>query len=174
MRFAHFAHVWGKPGMSPAERYQQLWRELELCDALGFDYGFSVEHHFSPDESWMSSCNLYCVAVAQRTKRLRMGAMGHVVPLHQPMRLVEEIALVDQMSGGRVEIGLVPGVSPRFFAPFGADFAGKREITLEFVSFLRAAYAGERGFSFAGRFHRAEEVELSVLPVQRPHPPLWL
>jgi len=174
MKFAHFAHVWGKAGMSPAQRYDQLWRELELCDELGFDYCFSVEHHFSPDESWMSSCNLYSVAVAQRTKRIRMGAMGHVVPLHQPMRLVEEIALVDQMSGGRVEIGLVPGVSPRFFAPFNADFASKREVTLEFIAFLRAAYASDEGFSFAGRFHQADKVELSVLPVQRPHPPIWL
>lgn len=99
MKFAHFSHVWGKAGMSPAERYGQLWRELQLCDTLGFDYCFSVEHHFSPDESWMSSCNLYAVAVAQCTTRIRMGAMGHVVPLHQPLRLVEEIALADQISG---------------------------------------------------------------------------
>ena len=174
MKFAHFSHVWGKAGMSPGERYQQLWRELQLCDALGFDYCFSVEHHFSPDESWMSSCNLYAVAVAQVTKRIRMGAMGHVVPLHQPLRLVEEIALADQISGGRVEIGLVPGVSPRFFGPFNADFNVKREQTLEFVAYLGAAYASDAGFSFDGRFHKADKVELSVLPAQRPHPPLWL
>src|SRR5215469_196553 len=139
MKFAHFSHVWGKSGMSPAERYRQLWRELIACDTLGFDYCFSVEHHFSPDESWMSSCNLYAVAVAQCTRRIRMGAMGHVVPLHQPLRLVEEIALADQISGGRVEIGLVPGVTARFFGPFNADFAQKREQTLEFIAYLRAA-----------------------------------
>ena len=55
MKFAHFAHVWGKPGMTPNQRYEQLWRELQLCDELGFDYGFCVEHHFRPDESWMSA-----------------------------------------------------------------------------------------------------------------------
>jgi hypothetical protein len=55
MKFAHFSHVWAQPGMTPHQRYEELWRELQLCDELGFDYGFCVEHHFRPDESWMSS-----------------------------------------------------------------------------------------------------------------------
>jgi alkanesulfonate monooxygenase SsuD/methylene tetrahydromethanopterin reductase-like flavin-dependent oxidoreductase (luciferase family) len=173
MQFAHFAHVWGKAGMTPGQRYQQLWRELQLCDELGFDYGFCVEHHFSPDESWMSAPNLYAASAGARTRRIRLGAMGHVVPLHHPVRLVEEIALTDQIIGGRLEVGLVPGVSPRYFGPYNADFASKRELTLEFVAFLKAAYASDT-FSFSGRFHRATDVALSVQPVQRPHPPLWL
>ena len=49
MKFAHFSHVWGKPGMTAHQRYEQLWRELALCDDLGFDYSFCVEHHFRPD-----------------------------------------------------------------------------------------------------------------------------
>ena len=105
MKFAHFAHVWGKTGMTPPQRYEQLWRELQLGDELGFDYGFSVEHHFRPDESWMSSPNLYAVAAGARTKRIRLGAMGHVVPLHHPLRLVEEIALADQISAGASRSG---------------------------------------------------------------------
>ena len=64
MRFAHFAHVWGKRGMTPHERYEQLWRELAVADDVGFDYAFSVEHHFTPQESWMSSPNLFAVAAA--------------------------------------------------------------------------------------------------------------
>ncbi len=59
MKFAHFAHIWGKTGMTPHQRYEQLWRELALADEIGFDYGFCVEHHFRPDESWMSSPGLY-------------------------------------------------------------------------------------------------------------------
>ena len=83
MQFAHFAHVWGKAGITPGERYAQLWRELQLCDELGFDYGFSVEHHFSRDESWMSSCNLYAVAVAQCTKRLWYDDAGNSSVLYR-------------------------------------------------------------------------------------------
>jgi alkanesulfonate monooxygenase SsuD/methylene tetrahydromethanopterin reductase-like flavin-dependent oxidoreductase (luciferase family) len=106
MKFAHFAHVWGKTGMTPAQRYQQLWRELQLCDELGFDYGFCVEHHFRPDESWMSAPGLYAVSAGARTKQIRLGGMGHIVPLHNSLRLTEEIAVADQMIGGRLEVGL--------------------------------------------------------------------
>jgi len=133
MKFAHFAHVWGKRGMSPHARYEQLWRELALADEVGFDYGFSVEHHFTPNESWMSSPNLYAVAAAARTKRLRVGAMGHVVALHHPVRLLEEIALTDQLTGGRTEVGLVPGILPAYFEPYKASFPDRREVTLEFA-----------------------------------------
>ena len=73
MKFAHFSHIWAKPNMTPHERYEQLWRELGLCDDLGFDYGFCVEHHCRPDESWMSSPSLYAVGAGARTKRMRVG-----------------------------------------------------------------------------------------------------
>ncbi|HVA13986.1 MAG TPA: LLM class flavin-dependent oxidoreductase [Stellaceae bacterium] len=174
MKFAHFAHVWGKKGMTPAERYGQLWRELALADELGFDYGFCVEHHFSPNESWMSAPSLYTVGAGARTKNIRLGGMGHVVPLHQPLRLLEEIAIADQMLGGRVEIGLVPGITPRIFTPFGVDFETRREVTLEFVSLLRAAFTDAPSFSFKGKYHQVADAKLSVNPVQRPHPPLWI
>ena len=86
MRFAHFAHVWGKPGMTPHQRYEQLWREIQLCDELEYDFAFSVEHHFTPGESWMSAPNMYVAAAGARTQRIKLGAMGHVVPLHNPLR----------------------------------------------------------------------------------------
>jgi len=174
MKFAHFAHVWGKPGMTPAQRYQQLWRELQLCDELGFDYGFCVEHHFRPDESWMSAPSLYAVSAGARTKRIRLGGMGYIVPLHDPIRLAEEIALADQMLEGRFDVGLVPGISAANFPPFGKDFASRREVTLEFVGFLKAAYTDSPKFEFAGKFHQYKDVKLSVNPTQRPHPPLWI
>ena len=66
MKFAHFSHIWGKPGMSPHQRYEQLWRELQLCDALDYDYAFCVEHQFRPDESWMSSPSLFAVGAGAR------------------------------------------------------------------------------------------------------------
>ena len=174
MKFAHFAHVWGKPGMTPAERYKQLWRELELCDRLGFDYGFCVEHHFRPDESWMSAPNLYAVSAGARTKRIRLGGMGHIVPLHEPVRLAEEIALADQMLDGRLEVGLVPGITPTNFPPFGAAYDTRREETLEFVGFMKTAFTEGKGFDFDGKFHQYKNVKLSVNPAQRPHPPLWI
>ena len=174
MRFAHFAHVWGKDGMTPRERYEQLWLELEVADATGFDYAFTVEHHFTPYESWMSAPNLYAAAATARTKRLRVGAMGHVVPLHHPVRLLEEIALADQLSGGRLEVGLVPGLVPSYFEPFKADYASRREVTLEFARFMKAAYAGDGHVTWDGPRIPYSDFDLSVLPAQRPYPPTWM
>ncbi len=174
MQFAHFAHIWRKPGMTPHRRYEQLWRELALCDDLGFDYGFCVEHHFRPDESWMSSPSLYAVGAGARTKRMRIGPMGYIVPLYHPLRLAEEIAIVDQMLGGRMELGLVPGINADYFKPFGLDYAYRKSPTLEFVPYLRAAYGEKQPFSFHGDNHRTDGARLAVLPAQKPHPPLWM
>ena len=135
MKFSHFSHVWAKPGLTPHERYEQLWRELQLCDETGFDHAFCVEHHFRPDESWMSSPSLYAVGAGARTKRLRVGPMGYIVPLYHPLRLAEEIALVDQMLGGRMELGLVPGINPDYFRPFGLDYerASRRRLNSSII-----------------------------------------
>ena len=174
MKFAHFSHVWNKPGLTPHQRYEELWRELELCDALGFDYAFCVEHHFRPDESWMSSPSLFAVGAGARTKRLRIGPMGYIVPLYHPLRLAEEIALVDQMLGGRMELGLVPGINPDYFKPFGIDYGHRKTPTLEFIDYLRAAYGDTQPFGFHGENFHTESAELAVQPVQKPHPPLWM
>jgi alkanesulfonate monooxygenase SsuD/methylene tetrahydromethanopterin reductase-like flavin-dependent oxidoreductase (luciferase family) len=174
MKFAHFSHVWAKPGMTPHERYEQLWRELAPCDEVGFDYAFCVEHHFRPDESWMSSPSLYAVGAGARTKRLRIGPMGYIVPLYHPLRLAEEITIVDQMLGGRLELGLVPGINPDYFRPFGLDYAERKSPTLEFVGYLRAAFGEKQPFSFHGEAFHTDAAELAVPPVQRPHPPLWM
>jgi alkanesulfonate monooxygenase SsuD/methylene tetrahydromethanopterin reductase-like flavin-dependent oxidoreductase (luciferase family) len=160
--------------MTPHQRYEQLWRELILCDELGFDYGFCVEHHFRPDESWMSSPSLYTVGAGARTSRMRIGPMGYIVPLYHPLRLAEEIAIVDQMLGGRLELGLVPGITPDYFRPFGLDYEFRKSPTLEFVDYLRAAYGEKQPFSFHGNNHHTDSAILSVRPLQSPHPPIWL
>jgi alkanesulfonate monooxygenase SsuD/methylene tetrahydromethanopterin reductase-like flavin-dependent oxidoreductase (luciferase family) len=174
MKFAHFSHIWAKPGMTPHQRYEQLWRELQLADALDFDYGFCVEHHFRPDESWISSPSLYAIGAGARTQRLRVGPMGYIVPLYHPLRLAEEIAIVDQMLGGRMELGLVPGINADYFRPFGVDYDLRKSPTLEFVDYLRAAFGDKQPFTFHGDVYHTDNAELSVPPLQRPHPPLWM
>ena len=174
MKFAHFSHVWMKPGMTPHQRYEQLWRELQLCDELDYDYSFCVEHHFRPDESWMSSPSLYAVGAGARTKRLRIGPMGYIVPLYHPLRLVEEIAIVDQMLNGRMELGLVPGINASYFTPFGLDYNFRKSPTLEFIDYMKAAFGEKQPFSFHGENHNTESAEISVQPVQKPHPDVWM
>jgi alkanesulfonate monooxygenase SsuD/methylene tetrahydromethanopterin reductase-like flavin-dependent oxidoreductase (luciferase family) len=174
MKFAHFSHVWNKPGMTAAQRYEQLWRELALCDELGFDFGFAVEHHFSPQESWMPSPAVYCTGGAARTRRLCLGPMGYIPSLYNPLRIVEEAAVLDQVLHGRLELGLVSGILPDYFAPYKADFLSRRQVTCEVVLLLKEAFSTEGPFSFAGQYHQYENVKLSVKPLQKPYPPLWV
>ncbi|HTW87663.1 MAG TPA: LLM class flavin-dependent oxidoreductase [Candidatus Binataceae bacterium] len=174
MKFAHFSHVWGKAALTPATRYEQLWRELEICDHLGFDYSFCVEHHFGPLESWMPTPAVYCASVAARTRRLRPGPMGYVAGLYDPIRIAEEIAVLDNLSGGRLEVGMVSGIVPSYFAGYGADFARRKEHLAEAVALLKAATTRDAPFDFEGPFHRYHNLTLSVQPLQKPHPPLWI
>jgi alkanesulfonate monooxygenase SsuD/methylene tetrahydromethanopterin reductase-like flavin-dependent oxidoreductase (luciferase family) len=174
MKFAHMSHVWCKPGMSAAARYAELWRELELCDQLGFDYAFTVEHHNNPHESLMPSPPLYVAAAAARTSKLRLGAMGWVAPLYDPLRIVEEIVALDTLAEGRLEAGLVSGLAPPHFQPYKADYVHRRERTVECYEVLKAACASPDGFSYQGPFHDYANVALNMPPVQQPHPPVWL
>jgi alkanesulfonate monooxygenase SsuD/methylene tetrahydromethanopterin reductase-like flavin-dependent oxidoreductase (luciferase family) len=96
------------------------------------------------------------------------------VPLYHPLRLAEEIAIVDQMLGGRMELGLVPGINPDYFRPFGLDYGQRKSPTLEFVDYLRAAFGETQPFSFHGQEFHTDSAQISVRPLQRPHPPLWM
>jgi alkanesulfonate monooxygenase SsuD/methylene tetrahydromethanopterin reductase-like flavin-dependent oxidoreductase (luciferase family) len=174
MKFAHFSHVWNKPGMTAAARYHQLWRELALADEIGFDYGFSVEHHFNPNESWMPAPSIYCTGAAAHTRRLRIGPMGFIAPLYNPLRIAEEAAVLDNILDGRFELGLVAGIVPDFFGPYGADFQNRRDVTHDALALVKSALAAPGSFSFAGSHHRCENVTLGVKPLQKPHPPIWI
>jgi alkanesulfonate monooxygenase SsuD/methylene tetrahydromethanopterin reductase-like flavin-dependent oxidoreductase (luciferase family) len=174
MKLGHFSHVWNKPGMTAAQRYDQLWRELELCDELSFDYAFAVEHHFSPFESWMPSPAVFCASAAAHTRRLRIGPMGYIVALYDPLRIVEEAATLDNVSHGRLELGLVSGIAQHYFQHYGGDFKNRRALANEAIALVKAAFASDAPFSFEGPFHQYRDVTLAVKPLQRPHPPLWL
>jgi alkanesulfonate monooxygenase SsuD/methylene tetrahydromethanopterin reductase-like flavin-dependent oxidoreductase (luciferase family) len=157
-----------------AQRYEELWHEVELADRLGFDYAFSVEHHFSPEESWMPSPTIFCTGAGLRTRWIRVGVLGYVPPLYNPIRVAEEVAALDHVLRGRLDVGLASGVTPDFFRPYGADFAERKSLTRECIDLLRTALTSDGPFDFEGPAHRFENVTLSFRPFQRPHPPLWV
>jgi len=174
MKFGYFTHVWGSPALSVAERYERLWRELELVDQAGFDYAFSVEHHCTPEESWMPSPAVFCTGAALRTENIRVGPMGWVPALRHPLHIVEEAALLDQILGGRLEVGLASGVSPQPFLPFGADFENRKVLLEECLDLLTAAFSADGPIDFSGPVHSLHDVNLSFGAAQRPHPPVWV
>ncbi len=171
MQFAHFAQIFPRPGQSAAERYEQLWRELELCDELGFEYGFASVHHLS---HLRPPAAAYCTAAAARTRRMRIGPMGYTPALHDPLRVVEEMAVLDNILGGRLEVGLTAGVTRDEFRVYKKDWDNRSAIAAEALQLVHTAFTQPQPFTFNGRYHSYENVCLSVQPLQRPYPPTWL
>lgn len=171
MKFAHFTQTFPREGETAAERFDQLWRELELADEVNFDFGFSSVHHFS---RLRLTTTAYCAAAAARTRRLRLGPMGYTVPLYDPIRIVEEVALLDNITHGRLEVGLATGVTPEEFRIYRGDWDNRYAITTEAMLLLKKAFTSDKPFDFEGPYHQYKEIPLSVEPLQRPHPPIWL
>ncbi len=118
------------------------------------------------------SPSVFLSSVAQRTKRLRFGALVNTLTLYHPLRLAEEICMLDQLSGGRLELGIGQGVSPHELAYYGVDPAMARSLYLEASAVILQELTTRR-LNFTGRHFRFEEVPIEMAPVQAPHPPLW-
>jgi len=141
------------------------------AEAAGFGHYHVTEHHGTP-LSVCPSPNLFLAALSQRTSVMRIGALVHVLPAYEPMRLVEEIAVLDQLTGGRLDVGVGRGVSPYELAHFGVDPAQAKAIYAETLELVIRALATGR-LRHSGTVLRDYDAELSVGPVQKPHPPLW-
>jgi alkanesulfonate monooxygenase SsuD/methylene tetrahydromethanopterin reductase-like flavin-dependent oxidoreductase (luciferase family) len=141
------------------------------AEAVGISHYHVTEHHGTP-LSVCPSPNLFLAALSQRTTTLRIGALVHVLPAYDPLRLAEEIAVLDQLSGGRLDVGVGSGVSPYELAYFGVEAGEARARFTETLAAVTTALATGR-LTHRGTLLRDYDVELSVGPVQRPHPPLW-
>ena len=106
------------PAPSLADYYEDRLKIVEAYDRAGF-YGYHLAEHHATPLGMAPSPNVFLAAVAQRTRRLRFGPMVYVLPLYHPLRLIEEICMLDQMSGGRLEIGFGRGASPIELAIYG-------------------------------------------------------
>jgi alkanesulfonate monooxygenase SsuD/methylene tetrahydromethanopterin reductase-like flavin-dependent oxidoreductase (luciferase family) len=141
------------------------------AEKAGIRHYHVTEHHGTP-LSVCPSPNLFLAALSQRTAAMRIGALVHVLPTYDPLRLAEEIAVLDQLTGGRLDVGVGSGVSPYELGYFGIDPAQARARYAETLSAVTRALTTGR-MRHSGTLLRDYDVELSVGPVQRPHPPLW-
>jgi alkanesulfonate monooxygenase SsuD/methylene tetrahydromethanopterin reductase-like flavin-dependent oxidoreductase (luciferase family) len=141
------------------------------AEAAGIGHYHVTEHHGTP-LSVCPSPTLFLAALSQRTTTMRMGALVHVLPAYEPLRLAEEIAILDQLSHGRLDVGVGSGVSPYELAYFGIDAGEARDRYAETLTAVTHALTTGR-LTHHGTLLRDYDVELSVGPVQRPHPPLW-
>jgi alkanesulfonate monooxygenase SsuD/methylene tetrahydromethanopterin reductase-like flavin-dependent oxidoreductase (luciferase family) len=151
--------------------YAQRLALTELYDRLGF-YSYHVAEHHSTPLGLAPSPNVFLSMVAGRTRRLRIGALVYLLPLYHPLRLLEELCMLDQMSGGRLDVGVGRGISPIEAGFYGGQPEKSQAIFEEALAVLMAGFA-TRELSFDGEYFHFKDVPVETAPYQRPHPPLW-
>ena len=171
MQFGMFMEFAARPGGGEADAFREGLALAEAADEWGLDAAWLAEFHFVPDRSVLSSPITVATAIAARTRRLRIGFAVYVLPLNHPLRIAEEIATLDQVSGGRVDFGIGRSGFTWFYEGYAIPYAESQGRFEESLEILREAWRGER-FSFEGRFHRVRDALVCPRPRQRPHPPL--
>lgn len=156
-----------------AERIGQLIEQACLAERLGFSDVWLTEHYFTGESVYNDSL-LFASALAMRTERVRIGFAVVQTPFHHPVRLATQLALLDNLSNGRIDVGLGKGTvyNEYEFVGHGLTSADSRERMAETVEILERAWSGEP-FRYDGQFHRVQVPALRPKPVQQPGPPLW-
>jgi alkanesulfonate monooxygenase SsuD/methylene tetrahydromethanopterin reductase-like flavin-dependent oxidoreductase (luciferase family) len=170
IRFGIFDWV-DAAGHDLAEQYEWRLRLIELADRSPFWCYHVAEHHGTP-LGLVPSPNVFLAAAASRTRRLRLGPLVNVLPLYDPVRLVEEICMLDHLSRGRLELGLGRGGVPGELAPYGVRAEDTREIFQEGLGLVLQGLREGR-FDHRGRWFAVRSGTTPLRPLQRPYPPLW-
>ena len=179
MKFDIFYQLPEAATQNTAERYRELIAEAAEADRLGFDTIWLAEVHFAPRFSVMPTPLMLLAAIAERTTRIRLGLAVNLMPLHHPIRLAEETATLDVLSGGRVEFGAGRGAFPLNYRGYGVEMANSRELFEQGLEIIKAAWTQKR-VMFDVKHSRPEGiahpdgVEVVPKPLQRPHPPIRL
>jgi len=152
--------------------YSQVMRQCELAESLGYDTFFCAEHHFHeygvvPDPAVMLS------ALAQRTKRIRLGTAISILTFHDPRHVAETYSMLDMMSGGRLVLGVGSGYLAHEFVGYGIEPKEKRDRFNEALDIVKRLMGGET-LAYRGRFSASDKVVLNVLPHQGRVPPIYV
>jgi alkanesulfonate monooxygenase SsuD/methylene tetrahydromethanopterin reductase-like flavin-dependent oxidoreductase (luciferase family) len=154
-----------------AEIYERRLADLAYADELGFAIAFTAERHFMPTfrcpapGAWLG-------AASQRTRRMRLGVLAYTLPIHPPAALAEEVAVLDHLTGGRLEVGVGLGHRPEELLALGVDPAGRIAVFQERLAVLRALWSGGQ-VKLETATTLVRDVAIHPLPLQEPHPPLW-
>lgn len=159
-------------GVTPQQVYAEALDQIAQADELGLYQVWLTEHHFM-DDAYCPSPMIAAAAIAGRTKNIRIGQGVVLLPFYgHPLKLAEDAAVLDVISGGRFELGIGRGYRPHEFTGFGLNQKQRRSMTDEGIEIIRRAWSGEQ-FSFSGKHYQVNDARLTPLPVQKP-PRLWL
>lgn len=161
-------------GITPCQesgRYRDSLEQVRLAETVGFDSAWLYEHHVADGHYFPTIVGL--TGFAASTKRLRLGTGILALPLHQPVRVAEDLALLDEMSEGRLEVGVGLGYRPEEFAAFQVPFEGRGRRLEESTELMLQLWSGEP-VTFHGKFFDLDKVQIGIRPVQSPRPRLWV
>jgi alkanesulfonate monooxygenase SsuD/methylene tetrahydromethanopterin reductase-like flavin-dependent oxidoreductase (luciferase family) len=159
------------------EAFDEAFALAETAETEGYDGVWFAERHFAPPggtgpiPSVASAPLVWATAIAARTSRLRVGTAVLVLPLGHPVRMAEEVATLDNISQGRVDLGIGRSSFPRSYEGYDVPYAESRERFEEFLHVMRLAFTQER-FSYTGKYYTFRDVCMIPKPYQQPHPPL--
>ncbi len=170
MEFGVFDHL-DRNDLSLSDYYDARLKIVEAYDRLGFHGYHLAEHHATP-LGMAPSPSVFLSAVAQRTKKLRFGPMVYALPLYHPLRMIEEICMLDHMSRGRLDIGFGRGSSPTELSFFGQKQADSQAIYAEALELIIRGLTHE-SLTFEGKFFQLDNVPMELAPYQKPYPPVW-
>jgi alkanesulfonate monooxygenase SsuD/methylene tetrahydromethanopterin reductase-like flavin-dependent oxidoreductase (luciferase family) len=170
LQFGIFDHL-DDNGIPLAELFETRLKLIEQYDRVGFRSYHIAEHHSTP-LGMAPSPSVFLAAVAQRTTRLRFGPLLYVTPMYHPLRIAEEVVMLDHMSRGRLELGLGRGASPIEIAGFDVDPADAPAMNREATEIILKALTSDI-VNHGGKFYRYKNVRIAARPLQQPHPPLW-
>src|SRR3982074_1948562 len=170
MRFGTYFFLQAPPGQTGADILPEEVDQMVLAEALGFDSVWLTEHHYA-DYGLSSAPSVLLATVAARTHRIQLGMAVYVIPFHHPLRLAEETASIDILSGGRLIVGLGRGNRAMEFFGHGIPQEENRARMEEGVEVLLQAWTRER-VKYAGDYWHIDNVPVLPKPLQKPHPPL--
>lgn len=175
MRFGYYilnTYVPELDGPSP-ELYAHWLEQIDAAEELGFDSLWVTEHHFRFFGGMLPNPQVLLAAAAQRTKRMRLGASVSLLPMHHPIRIAEDFAMVDLVSDGRLNFGAGRGMHPLEYAVFGADWNTAQLRLPEALDVIVRAWTDD-AFEWAGEHYRYPKLTVYPKPVQKPHPPIYV
>jgi alkanesulfonate monooxygenase SsuD/methylene tetrahydromethanopterin reductase-like flavin-dependent oxidoreductase (luciferase family) len=170
MKLAIWSTVTPRQNSTQEELFRRQIQEVELAEHIGIDQVWFYEHHLQPTAP-VPSPNLLIAAASQRTSRIRLASMVNILPFRNPLIVAEEAAMLDNLTGGRLDLGIGRGLRPPEFDALGVDQQRSREMFLEAFEVIRRVFADEI-FTHRGQFWTIDKNgPLSPPLVQRPHPP---
>jgi alkanesulfonate monooxygenase SsuD/methylene tetrahydromethanopterin reductase-like flavin-dependent oxidoreductase (luciferase family) len=174
LKFSLFTEIQCPDGSSPEARLSEFFEQAELADRLGFRGFWIAEIHCQPRFSLLSAPYVVLGAVAQRTRNLRLGVAVNTLPVHHPVQLAEQAAMLDLLSHGRMDFAAGGGhPHSRVYECFDVDHKQTHEIMEESLAIMRKAWSEDR-LTFNGKFFQIPEVVVNPKPVQRPLPPFYM